>query len=123
MCVVLSSRFLGDFGAVQDFFQFSSSYRSYIERGKVGDSNGRQAHTTRLDHAYLGKIVKPWDSASAGQSWNTILSFYNSRSEIGASRTTLEPGKHQLLAILNALLQQEYHTSVTTPVRVNGQGQ
>ena len=52
-----------------------------------------------------------------------FLSFYHSRSEIETSRTTLEREKHQPFAILNAFLRKEYHTSVTRPVRINGQGQ
>ena len=78
---------------------------------------------TRLEHDYLRNIAKLWDSALAGQSWNTILSFYHSRCKTDASHATLEPGKHQLLAIWNAFLRKEYHTSVTRPVRVNGQEQ
>ena len=57
----------------QGFFDFLPLTR-LLERGKAANSNGRQTHTTQLDHAYLGKIAKPWDSASAGQSWNTVLS-------------------------------------------------
>ena len=75
---------------------------------------------TRLKHNYLGNIAKPWNSASAGQSWNTILSFYHSRCETDASHTTLEPGKHQLLPILNMYFPKEYHTPGPPCQRASG---
>ena len=50
---VVSSRFLGGLGAVPRVLPLSTLKK----RGKVGNSNGRRTHATRLDRAYLGKIA------------------------------------------------------------------
>ena len=94
-------------------FHTENQFTPSVSRTQVTQSNtlnGHRTHMTQLEHDYLGNIAKPWNSASAGQSWNTILSFYHSRCETDASHATLEPGKHQLLPILNAYFPKEYHT-------------
>ena len=94
MFFVVSSRFLGSFGAVPAGV-FSIFFLLPLLRGKVGNSNGRRTHTTRLDHAYLENIRSPeilLRQSKAGTLY--ILSFYHSWSEIEVSDKTLEPGKH-----------------------------
>ena len=64
------------------FFSFSIFILTTLKKREGWKLQRSPKHTTGLDHAYLGKIAKPWNSASAGQSWNTILSFYYRRSKI-----------------------------------------
>ena len=99
MFIVVSSRFLGGLEPFCFFFLSIFFLLPLLEREKVGNSNGRRTHDstrTRLSRE------------SAGQIWNTILSFYHSRCETDASHVKLELGKHQLLPILNAYFPKGY---------------
>ena len=91
-----------------------TSTRSFLRRWAVSRSPfssctmsfaacSRPLQTLWLDQNNCIHKIKPWNSASPGQRWNSTLSSYHSRSEKEASHTTLEPEKHQRFAILNAV--------------------